>query len=672
VFWINGTSVATIQESYYQIGVACGIPGVDRSESECMLRINRWLESTKSGQWLIIVDNADDPAVLDQVTANGGFIFPPECPRGYILWTTRNSHLAEWVSSRADSIQVSGLSESEGATLLSEMIASEKSQKVLHDLGLLSSTLDHLPLAISQAASYMTRYNVSVGEYLKYFNSVHETQSVLKFEHTDSTRNRGWESLFKTWSLSFAQLSPYAIEVLTLMSFLQPDSIPTSLLSQQFVDKLQLDQALSELRKLSLVASDNEGKSYTIHRLVQGGIQIWLEDQDSSQTRVNFMSMSLRLLGRVFKPSEDDGWESSLELLPHAIRVLSFVPSSKEDLLARAHLLERISRCELRLGRLQSTQEFALEAFQIHATLHGDTDLQTLRCQAHLARVLSAMGSYGEAKIHAEQATSGLESIDVDGSDYLSSMDILAHVLQEIGHYDRARRISGTTLRQRTQKLGETHPSTLINRTNLASVLNSQGMLKETEETYRQSIDMMKEKLGTEHPNTLAANNDYASVLGSLERYDEAEAIHRENLAARVRTLGERHPDTLASMENLANVLGHQGRYTEAADLHQHTMEALSTMLGTEHPHVITSMVNLAVALAGEGRYPEATEICTEAVQLRERVLGADHPATRASKDILNGIHSRQKSKDRDGSEIALVVSNGSAYQINGATFSEL
>jgi tetratricopeptide (TPR) repeat protein len=552
------------------------------------------------------------------------------------------------------------------------MIASGKSQKVLHDLGLLSSTLDHLPLAISQAASYMSRYNVSVGEYLKYFNSLHETQSVLKFEHTDSTRSRGWESLFTTWSLSFAQLSPYAIEVLALMSFLQPDSIPTSLLSQQFVDKLQLDQALSELRKLSIIASDNEGKSYTIHRLVQGGVQIWLEDQDFSQTRVDFMSTSLRLLDRVFKPNEDDGWESSLELLPHAIQVLCFELSSEEDLLARAHLLEQVSRCQLRLGRLQNTEEFALEAFEIHATLHGCTDLQTLRCQAHLARVLSAMGIYNEAKTHAERATSGLESIDANGSDYLSSMDILVHILQKMGQYDNARRISGSTLEQRTQKLGETHPSTLINRTNLASILNSQGMLKETEETYRQSIDMMKEKIGTEHPNTLAANNDYASVLDSLGRYDEAEAIHRENLAARIRTLGKHHPDAVASMENLANVLGHQGRYTEATDLHQHTMEALSIMLGKEHPHVITSMVNLAVALAGEGRYPEASQLCTEAVQLRERVLGADHPATRASKDILEGLHSREKSKDGDSSKITLVGSNGSAYQIIGTTFSEL
>lgn len=223
-----------------------------------MLRINRWLESARSGRWLIIVDNADDSAVLSQVNVDGSFVFPPDCPRGYILWTIRNRGFAHRVSSPGGVIQVSALSEFEGVTLLSKMTDAGESQKVLHDLGLLSSTLEHLPFAISQAASYMNLYNVSPGEFLDYFNRVSETQSVLKFEHTDSTRNRGWESLHKTWSLTFEHLSPHAIKVLALMSFLEPDSIPTSLLSQEFVDKLQLNQALSELRKHSLINSNDD------------------------------------------------------------------------------------------------------------------------------------------------------------------------------------------------------------------------------------------------------------------------------------------------------------------------------------------------------------------------------------------------------------------------------
>ncbi|KAM0287072.1 hypothetical protein ACHAO9_007829 [Fusarium lateritium] len=667
IFWINATSVATIQESYYRIGVACDIPGVDRLESACMLRVNRWLESTRSGRWLIIADNADDPDVISQVTGAGSLVFPPNCPRGYILWTTRNSGLAYKVSSPSDAIQVSGLSESEGTTLLSELTASGKHQGVLRDQRLLARALEHLPLAITQAASYMKMYGVSAGEYLKYLNSFKETYSVLTFEHTDSTRKRGWESLYNTWSLSFDQLSPYTINVLSLMSFLQPDSIPTSLLSQEFAEKLQLHQALSELRKFSFIDSNDEGKTFSIHRLVQNAVQIRLEAQDSKQTKVDFMSMALRLLARVFKPNEDDERKDPLELLPHAIQVLSFELSATEDLLARAHLLEQVSRFELRLGRLEGTKELASEAFQIHVTLHGSTDLQTLKCQVNLARVLCAMGIYGEARTHAEQAASGLANIDMHGSDHLNSMDVLAHVFQRMGLYHDADRVFRLSINQRTQKLGEAHPSTLTNRTSLASVLNSQGRLMEAEGVYEQCIDMMNIKLGTEHPNTLAAKNDYASVLDNLGRFDEAEAIHQENLAARGRALGEAHPDTVASMENLATVLGHKGRYTEAAELHRHTVEELSNILGEEHPDVITSVINLAVALAEEGSHREAGQLCTEAVQLRERVLGEDHPVTHASRSILEGIHNLE---EIDGSNNILSVNNtGAVNQIHGGTF---
>lgn len=380
------------------------------------------------------------------------------------------------------------------------------------------------------------------------------------------------------------------------------------------------------------------------------------------------MSLSLRLLARTFKPNENDGFETSLELLPQAIHVLSFELSSDEDLLARARLLEQVSRCELRLGTLQSTEEFALEALGIHLSLHGGTDLQTLRCEAHLAEVLFAIGKHDEAKMHAESAISGLASIDVNGSDYLGSMDILAHIFQEMGLYDDASHMLDWSLRERAQRLEETHPSTLINMTSLASVLNNQGRLKEAEEIYQQSIDMMKLKLGTEHPNTLAANNDYASLLDSLGRYDEAGTIHRENMAIRARVQGELHPDTAASEENLANVLGHQGRYTEAAELHQQTWKKLSTMLGKENPLTLTTMANLAVALARKGRYQEASQLCTEAVQMRERVLGKDHPAIHASKGILEDIHRREKSQGKDGSDNTGIVNNVAGYQINGAT----
>jgi hypothetical protein len=55
-------------------------------------------------------------------------------------------------------------------------------------------------------------------------------------------------------------------------------------------------------------------------------------------------------------------------------------------------------------------------------------------------------------------------------------------------------------------------------------------------------------------------------------------------------------------------------------------------------------------------------------VPRRERVLGKDHPAIHASKDILEDIHSRERSKGRNGSENTGIVNYGAGYQINGAT----
>ena len=62
IFWVNGGSWATFSRDYRNISTRVGILVIDDKEDETFLRVKNWLESEDSGDWVLIVDNADSPS----------------------------------------------------------------------------------------------------------------------------------------------------------------------------------------------------------------------------------------------------------------------------------------------------------------------------------------------------------------------------------------------------------------------------------------------------------------------------------------------------------------------------------------------------------------------------------------------------------------------------------
>jgi tetratricopeptide (TPR) repeat protein len=185
---------------------------------------------------------------------------------------------------------------------------------------------------------------------------------------------------------------------------------------------------------------------------------------------------------------------------------------------------------------------------------------------------------------------------------------------------------------------GAEHPSTLISRSNLASVLCDLGRLQEAEAEYRAVLEAQVRVLGAEHPSTLDSRSDLASVLGDLGRFQEAEAECRAVLEASVRVLGAEHPSTLTSRNNLASVLRDLGRFQQAEAEHRAVLEAQVRVLGGEHPSTLISRSNLASVLCDLGRFQEAEAEHRAVLEVRTRVLGAEHPSTLDSRSNLASV----------------------------------
>jgi hypothetical protein len=64
IFWVHAGSSARIEQSYRAIAAAVKLPDVDESKTDILGLVFRWLESDDSGDWLMILDNADDASIF--------------------------------------------------------------------------------------------------------------------------------------------------------------------------------------------------------------------------------------------------------------------------------------------------------------------------------------------------------------------------------------------------------------------------------------------------------------------------------------------------------------------------------------------------------------------------------------------------------------------------------
>ena len=134
------------------------------------MAVRRWLEDFNSGRWLLVIDNVSRETV-DFLREH----LPRKNGRGNILFTTRTEDVAKAL------IQVAG--ERHGVVELRIPDVKDAARLFLKHLGDHETAaneskvrevvkgIGHLPLAIAQAASYMTETGSSLDDMLSLFRS---------------------------------------------------------------------------------------------------------------------------------------------------------------------------------------------------------------------------------------------------------------------------------------------------------------------------------------------------------------------------------------------------------------------------------------------------------------------------------------------------------------------
>jgi serine/threonine protein kinase/tetratricopeptide (TPR) repeat protein len=246
------------------------------------------------------------------------------------------------------------------------------------------------------------------------------------------------------------------------------------------------------------------------------------------------------------------------------------------------------------------------------------------------------LGLVGESVDASQSAFEiGSEALGDSHPSTLQLRNNLALAHRDAGRLDLALPMLRETLQARRHLLGDDHPDTLHSRNNLGDALLADGRVGEALPLLESTHQARGARLGDDHPDTLQSRSNLAAAYWLAGRRSEAIPLYESTLASRRRILGDEHPDTIRTLIDLGEVDRALGRFAEAIPLYRRLLEVHRESLGEEHPDTLHSMNNLASTLLGAGNREEALPLLEETLELRAAVLDPEHPDVLASKNNL-------------------------------------
>ena len=532
-WWVGAEQAGLIGDQFAALGVALGC--IQLGAGAEVVRAAVLGELRERGGWLLVFDNAENPANIIGWLPGGG---------GHVLITSRERAWAEV----AAPVEVDVLARAESVAILRDRVTGLSES----DADRLADQLGDLPLAVAQAAGFMAETGTTAAQYLELLRT--QAGTLLDQAAPGSAYPRSLAAATRLTADRLDTEDPAAAQLASVCAFLAPEPVPEDLftgtpgelpgeLATQAADPLAWRQTLARLGRQSLARIDQRG--LVMHRLTQAILRDRLTSAQAAAARA--CTEAVLAAADPGDPANPVTWPRWAQLMPHLLA---------NDLAATGSRGLRWMACDacwylLSRGDTRTAYDLVTDLRQHWRDRLGDDHENTRATAIYLAWALRAMGRYAEARALDE--------------------DTLAH---------------------RRRVLGEDHPNTLIAANNLANALRGLGEYQAARDLYEDTLARRRRVLGEDHPDTLASANNLAVDLFNLGEYQAARDLYEDTLARRRRVLGEDHPSTVGSAGNLANVLNALGEYQAAHELDEDILARFRRVLGEDHPRTLTAANN--------------------------------------------------------------------------------
>jgi tetratricopeptide (TPR) repeat protein len=323
--------------------------------------------------------------------------------------------------------------------------------------------------------------------------------------------------------------------------------------------------------------------------------------------------------------------EQALALYRRAyeLRAASLGEDDLDTLLSRSGVGKVLGELQ-KLPEAESTIRATLMAYQ---RVLGDDHKETLDAKSLLAQQLSYQGKYEESEAIARDVLERRRRVQgPDHADTFIAMKDLGLYLMKRGQYADAVRVFREVV-EAQRRLAE--PSIAASLSDLGIVLNRQRDYAAAEPYLREALELNRRDLGEDHPITVTDMSNLAALLMDLGKLPEAEALAKEVLGKRRRLQGNEHADTLKAINVMGQVLFRQNKFSETEPYYREALATGRKALGEEHPDTIIWLANLGVLLQRLGRLAEAELLLRDSLDKNRRQQGESHPNTLTMMTLL-------------------------------------
>ncbi|MFB7560853.1 tetratricopeptide repeat protein [Streptomyces brevispora] len=583
--WINAETVADIERGLAEFAtdLAPVLTGFLPEEAKAKWAL-QWL-ATHAG-WLIILDNVNKPSEIDFLLARA--------PKGRFLITSRSA--TGWRGIETVALDV--LSEMEAVDLFT-CIASSMGPRDLQGAAELCSEFGYLPLAVEQAAAYLSQDPfITPIEYLSFLAQYPSNM----YRQSAETAEEG-RTIAQIWQVTMDKMTvklPLAGHLLRALAWYAPEAIPSvvpAALLDGYAEPPEVSAALGLLCAYSMIKPDTSTRTYSVHRLVQAFFRS-VDPEDPHRTpdlveRAGNLATHLHsaLPESVDTPEDLATWQA---LIPHLDYIFDRQPPDTND---------------------------------------------TVQCLHHAGLRLIDQDKPRHAILYIEKALAGAER----GVRDEIGIQLLRHSLAcaySVARDDRAIPLYEQVLERRRELLGENDAETLVTESNLSCLYIEIGDFDRGISGLLRVLEIRESAFGEFAPQTLDARHNLACAYRDMGKLDVAISMLEQIVAVAERDLGEDYAAITTYRHNLANLHMAAGGPAQAIPMLQRALQISMRVHGEFSHSAALAQNSLALAYQETGRRDLAASILKDALESVVRVLDEGHPHIDIIRHNLQGaIH---------------------------------
>jgi len=614
IWWVDASTPRSINKAFFDLLTVLDPDAspYDKAES---VREKVFQHLAEKEHWLIVLDNVQDPDYCI-----GLF---PKLPSGHVIYTSLRHHWPETVwSINLEPFKFSAASE----YLLrrTRFTDVESARKLIAELGA-------LPLALSQAAGYINRSQISISHY---------HQLLLKQRSRLWERELPVENYGKTISERYHELledikndNPLLFNFLQYLSVMEHSRIPLTLfttsahlfpseLAEIFKDDIALSDFIYPLLNTSLLV--REGEYVSVAPLLK---YVVLDHLDDSQT-ANLVLEIFSCLDETFVYDyfSMEKWELCIALDPHIEALIDLAEQLNLHKAIMPNLANRLGRLRRDQGHYISSRIILDRAEQLLKTqMSDDTDL-LLSIKNNLGLTNSYLQDFELAENQLKFALETQISANGDESKEM------AHLLHSFGVMYRLRRDNGNaqsylerSIEMKEKFFGPDSPLVASSLESLAAVLFDSGNMEAADSNFEFARKIYSKSLPPDHPDVAYCLSNIAVIHQIKGESQDAYAMFKRSVEIFDKSFNSGHPNAILARKNFARFYESEGDYEMAESLYMHLQPIVEERYGVESYEVAKVLMDLARVSIELSKVDDAGVLLRQAEKIVIKEFGAEH-----------------------------------------------